>query len=74
MHFYAISKFATEGMMQILADELEGTDIRVNAINPGGTQTRMRKSVPRWRCEQVKNATRHHPAVSTLNEPKCDRH
>lgn len=39
---YAISKFATEGMMQILADELEGTDIRVNAINPGGTQTRMR--------------------------------
>lgn len=30
---YAISKFATEGMMQILADELEDTNIRVNAIN-----------------------------------------
>ncbi|MCZ8487298.1 hypothetical protein O9992_02755 [Vibrio lentus] len=30
----------------ILADELEGTDIRVNAINPGGTQTRMRAAYP----------------------------
>lgn len=39
---YAISKFATEGMMQILADELSNTSIRVNAINPGGTRTGMR--------------------------------
>ncbi|HBV75367.1 MULTISPECIES: YciK family oxidoreductase [Vibrio] len=41
---YAISKFATEGMMQILADELSGTPIRVNAINPGATRTKMRAS------------------------------
>lgn len=40
---YAISKFATEGMMQILADELSDTEIRVNAINPGATRTRMRE-------------------------------
>ncbi|MDE1263876.1 YciK family oxidoreductase [Vibrio aestuarianus] len=39
---YAISKFATEGMMQVLADELSNTHIRVNAINPGGTRTGMR--------------------------------
>ncbi|WP_159651802.1 YciK family oxidoreductase [Vibrio atypicus] len=39
---YAISKFATEGMMQILADELSDTHIRVNAINPGATRTGMR--------------------------------
>ncbi|MFP8965145.1 YciK family oxidoreductase [Pokkaliibacter sp. CJK22405] len=40
---YAISKFATEGMMQTLADELENTTrIRVNSINPGGTRTPMR--------------------------------
>lgn len=39
---YAISKFATEGMMQILAHEMEGTNVKVNAINPGGTHTRMR--------------------------------
>ncbi|MGR6833820.1 YciK family oxidoreductase [Aliivibrio wodanis] len=39
---YAISKFATEGMMQTLAHEMEGTQVKVNAINPGGTHTRMR--------------------------------
>lgn len=39
---YAISKFATEGMMQVLADELANTNVRVNAINPGGTRTGMR--------------------------------
>ncbi len=41
---YSISKFATEGMMQVLADELENTKIRVNSINPGATKTRMRAS------------------------------
>ncbi|MFD2180497.1 YciK family oxidoreductase [Veronia pacifica] len=41
---YAISKFATEGMMQVLADELSDTRVRVNAINPGGTRTKMRAS------------------------------
>lgn len=40
---YAISKFATEGMMEVMADELEGVcNVRVNAINPGATRTRMR--------------------------------
>ncbi|KLV09054.1 3-oxoacyl-ACP reductase [Photobacterium aquae] len=39
---YSISKFATEGMMQVLADELNNTQVRVNAINPGGTRTAMR--------------------------------
>ena len=40
---YAISKFATEGMMQVLADELENSNIRVNSINPGATRTKMRQ-------------------------------
>ncbi|MGR8949312.1 MAG: YciK family oxidoreductase [Gammaproteobacteria bacterium] len=39
---YAASKFATEGLMQTLADEVDGTNLRVNAINPGRTKTRMR--------------------------------
>lgn len=39
---YAVSKFATEGMMQVLADELESAHIRVNSINPGATRTKMR--------------------------------
>ncbi|HET8552372.1 MAG TPA: YciK family oxidoreductase [Gammaproteobacteria bacterium] len=40
---YAVSKFANEAMMQILADETEsrGT-LRVNSINPGATRTKMR--------------------------------
>lgn len=42
---YAVSKFALEGLMQVLADEQEGTsEIRVNSINPGATRTAMRKA------------------------------
>lgn len=40
---YAVSKFATEGLMQVLADELgEDLPIRANAVNPGPTRTAMR--------------------------------
>lgn len=41
---YSISKFATEGMMQVLADEFENSRCRFNAINPGATRTAMRAS------------------------------
>ncbi|MBL4571902.1 MAG: YciK family oxidoreductase [Gammaproteobacteria bacterium] len=41
---YAVSKFALEGLMQTLAEELENTtSIRVNSLNPGGTRTNMRR-------------------------------
>ncbi len=40
---YAVSKCATEGFMQVLADEMDGaSSLCVNAINPGATRTRMR--------------------------------
>ena len=40
---YAVSKFATEGLMETFADEMENVaNIRVNAINPGATRTGMR--------------------------------
>lgn len=39
---YCASKFATEGLYEILADELENTQVRVNSINPGPTRTKMR--------------------------------
>ncbi|WP_295478913.1 YciK family oxidoreductase [uncultured Pseudomonas sp.] len=40
---YGVSKFATEGLMQTLADELDGVaPVRANSINPGGTRTSMR--------------------------------
>jgi NAD(P)-dependent dehydrogenase (short-subunit alcohol dehydrogenase family) len=41
---YSVSKFATEGLMQILADELEHTSsIRVNSINPVAVKSKLRK-------------------------------
>ena len=41
---YAVSKFATEGFMQVLAAELENiTSIRVNSLNPGRARTMMRR-------------------------------
>ena len=39
---YAVSKFATEGLMQVLAHELEGGTIRANSVNPGAVRTNMR--------------------------------
>lgn len=39
---YAMSKFATEGLMQTMADEFENSVIRTNCINPGATNTAMR--------------------------------
>lgn len=39
---YCVSKFAVEGLMQVLADELADTPIRVNTLNPGSVRTRMR--------------------------------
>jgi NAD(P)-dependent dehydrogenase (short-subunit alcohol dehydrogenase family) len=41
---YAVSKFAIEGLSQLLADELddEHNNIRVNSLNPGATRTNMR--------------------------------
>ncbi|QEY62159.1 YciK family oxidoreductase [Metapseudomonas lalkuanensis] len=40
---YAVSKFATEGLMQVLADEVDGiASVRANSVNPGATRTSMR--------------------------------
>jgi NAD(P)-dependent dehydrogenase (short-subunit alcohol dehydrogenase family) len=39
---YAVSKFATEGLSQVLANEHRHDKLRVNCINPGATRTGMR--------------------------------
>jgi NAD(P)-dependent dehydrogenase (short-subunit alcohol dehydrogenase family) len=39
---YSVSKFGTEGLMQVLADESESTKMRVNSLNPGPVRTAMR--------------------------------
>ncbi|MDN6297872.1 MAG: YciK family oxidoreductase [Halomonas sp.] len=42
---YSVSKFATEGFMEVLADEMDNQyPIRVNTLNPGATRTQMRRS------------------------------
>jgi NAD(P)-dependent dehydrogenase (short-subunit alcohol dehydrogenase family) len=42
---YSVSKFAVEGLTQVLAQELENTSpVRVNIIDPGKVRTAMRRS------------------------------
>jgi NAD(P)-dependent dehydrogenase (short-subunit alcohol dehydrogenase family) len=54
-----VSKFATEAMMQILAAETENTSsLRINCINPGATNTAMRRAA--------------YPAESPTNNPQAD--
>ncbi|MDT8893723.1 YciK family oxidoreductase [Halomonas sp. I1] len=42
---YSVSKFATEGFVEVLAEEVEHLgNLRINTLNPGATRTAMRKS------------------------------
>lgn len=68
---YAVSKFAIEGLMQLLADELENTsNIRVNCINPGGTRTGMRQTAfPAEHPETVPTADSIMPLYLHLMSP-----
>lgn len=59
---YAVSKGAAETLMQVLADELEQTNIRVNSINPGAVRTSMRASA--YPAEDPASVT---PAEAIMN-------
>lgn len=62
---YSVSKFATEGMMQVLADEYPASTLRVNCINPGGTRTGIfRQRLPGGRCRPLENSGGHHAHLS----------
>lgn len=53
---YAITKAACENMVQVFADEWEGTgNVRINSINPGATRTAMRaKAYPAENPNSIK--------------------
>lgn len=60
---YGVSKFAVEGLMQTLADELEKTTVRVNSFNPGRARTQMRRQAfPSEAAESL-------PLPATLTPP-----
>ena len=67
---YSVSKFATEGLMQVMADELKNSSIRVNCINPGATRTAMRAAAyPAEDPAQVTPATDIMPLYLHLMSP-----
>lgn len=68
---YAVSKFATEGLMQTLADELQNISrVRVHCINPGGTRTGMRaKAYPGEDPQTVPAPEVHMPLYRYLLSP-----
>lgn len=64
---YAFSKFATEGLMQTMADEYGHTHMRVNCINPGATKTTMRaKAYPSEDVNKLKTAEQIMPTYLFL--------
>lgn len=64
---YAVSKFATEGMAQVLADEYDNSHLRVNVINPGATRTAMRsKAYPAEDKSKLKTAAEIMPVYLYL--------
>jgi NAD(P)-dependent dehydrogenase (short-subunit alcohol dehydrogenase family) len=68
---YSVSKFATEGMMQILADETQSQGrIKVMSINPGATRTKMRAAAfPGEDPETLKTPEQITPAYLYLFGP-----
>lgn len=71
---YCISKFATQGMMQVLADEYDNTNIRFNCINPGATKTAMRaKAFPAETTDDLKTPQQIMPLYLYLMDNKTSK-
>ena len=68
---YSLSKFATEGLTQVLADELDKvSNIRVNSLNPGATRTAMRaQAFPDENPASLPTAKDHMPLYLYLMGP-----
>ncbi|MEY4762491.1 MAG: hypothetical protein RLZZ200_2347 [Pseudomonadota bacterium] len=70
---YAVSKFGIEGLTQVLADEMQGSaPVRVNALNPGATRTRMRRQAfPSENAELLATPEQIAPAYIALLGPQA---
>lgn len=67
---YAVSKFATEGLSQVLADEHRNSTLRSNCINPGPVRTKMRlEAYPAEDRDKLKKADEILPAYIYLLGP-----
>ncbi|RDV26040.1 YciK family oxidoreductase [Alteromonas aestuariivivens] len=67
---YSVSKFATEGMMQVLAAEYTNRNVRFNCINPGATRTQMRaKAFPAEDATKLKTPAEIMPLYLYLMGP-----
>lgn len=71
---YAISKAALEAMAAVYAQEVAGTPIRVNMVNPGPTRTQMRAQVmPAEDPLTLKTPEDIAPLFVELASPGCTR-
>jgi NAD(P)-dependent dehydrogenase (short-subunit alcohol dehydrogenase family) len=67
---YAAAKAGLESLMKVLSNELENSDIRVNAVDPGATSTRFRKSIhPGEDASTVKQPDTLVPLYTALMNP-----
>lgn len=72
---YAVSKAGIENLTQTLADELEGTAVKVNSLNPGATRTAMRAAAyPAEDPTTVKSAETIAPVYTYLLSEQCPWH
>ena len=60
---YSISKFAIEGLTQVISDEVAGTQVTANAVNPGPIRTAMRADA--FPAEDPKTVTQPSDILAT---------
>ena len=72
---YAVSKFAVEGLGQVLAAEMQGSGpVRVNVLNPGATRTLMRRQAfPSENADALATPDQVAPAYIALLGPSGAR-